>query len=183
MNKAKAIAIPVIILIIIFITGPYFIVEEGQLAVVIRFGKIVKWETEAGLKFKVPLVDKVRKYPKKIQSWDGESQNFPTRENRYIQVDITARWQILDPSLFYESMGTISRAHMRLDDIINASARRIISLNPLREIVRTSNLIDEPVESGREKLSEKILEYANQMTPEYGIKLIDVTISRIKYSN
>jgi membrane protease subunit HflC len=123
--------------------GPYFVLEEGELAVVTRFGKIIKSEDTAGLKFKVPVVDSVLKFPKKIQSWDGEAQRFPTEENQLIWVDITARWQITDPKLFYESLGTISQAHSRLDDVINSSARDIIAVNPLRESVRNSDLINE----------------------------------------
>lgn len=144
MKKAKVIGIVVVVLVIIFfMMGPYFILEEGELAVVTRFGKIIRSEDTAGLKFKMPVVDQVRKFPKKIQSWDGEAQRFPTEENQLIWVDITARWKITDPKLFYESLGTITQAHSRLDDVINSSARDIIAVNPLRESVRNSDLINE----------------------------------------
>lgn len=144
MKKAKVTGIVVVILVIIFfLMGPYFIVEEGEQAVVTRFGKIVKTETDAGLKFKVPIVDRVVKYPKKIQSWDGDAQRLPTKENQFIWVDITARWKITDPQLFYESVGTITQAHSRLDDVINSSVKEIIAKNSLREAVRTSNVINE----------------------------------------
>jgi membrane protease subunit HflC len=144
MKKGKIIGIIVAVLVVIFLMmGPYFVLEEGELAVVTRFGKIIKAEDTAGLKFKVPVVDSVLKFPKKIQSWDGEAQRFPTEENQLIWVDITARWQITDPKLFYESLGSITRAHSRLDDVINSSARDIIAVNPLRESVRNSDLINE----------------------------------------
>jgi membrane protease subunit HflC len=144
MKKAKVIGILIaVLLIIFFLMGPYYIVEEGELAVVTRFGKIVDWEADAGLKFKLPIVDKVSIYTKKIQSWDGEAQRFPTEENQLIWVDITARWRITDPKLFYESLGTIPQAHSRLDDVINSSARKVIADNQLREAVRNSNHINE----------------------------------------
>ena len=144
MKKMKITLIIVAVLVVIFfMMGPYYILEEGELAVVTRFGEIIKSESEAGLKLKMPIVDQVRKYPKKIQSWDGEAQRFPTEENQLIWVDITARWKITDQKLFYESLGTITQAHSRLDDVINSSARDIIAVNLLREAVRNSDLINE----------------------------------------
>ncbi|MCP5108497.1 MAG: protease modulator HflC [bacterium] len=144
MKKAKVIGIVVaVVVVIFFMMGPYFVLEEGEVAVVTRFGKIITSVDTAGLKFKMPVVDQVSKFPKKIQSWDGEAQRFPTEENQLIWVDITARWKITNPKLFYESLGSIPRAHSRLDDVINSSARDIIAVNPLRESVRNSNLINE----------------------------------------
>lgn len=144
MKRVKVTLIVVGVLVVIFfIMGPYFIVEEGELAVVTRFGKIIKTESEAGLKFKMPITDQVRKFPKKIQSWDGEAQRFPTEENQLIWVDITARWKITNPKLFYETLGTINQAQSRLDDVVNSSARDVIAVNPLREAVRNSDLINE----------------------------------------
>lgn len=81
--------------------------------------------------------------PQKIQSWDGQAQRFPTEENQLIWVDITARWKITNPKLFYESLGTIDQAQSRLDDVINSTARGVIAVNPLREAVRNSDMINE----------------------------------------
>jgi membrane protease subunit HflC len=144
MKNIKITGIIIAVLVIIFfMMGPYFVLDEGELAVVTRFGKIIRSVDTAGLAFKVPVVDQVSKFPKKIQSWDGEAQRFPTEENQLIWVDITARWKITDTKLFYESVGTITEAQSRLDDVINSSARDIIAVNPLRESVRNSDLINE----------------------------------------
>jgi membrane protease subunit HflC len=140
----KTLGIVLAVLIILFILlGPFFIVQEGEQAVVIRFGRIVKAENEAGLKFKMPIIDQVSKYPKKILSWDGDAQRIPTAENQFIWVDSTARWRITNLQLFYESVGTIAQAQSRLDDVIDSSVRKIISRNSLREAVRNSNIINE----------------------------------------
>ena len=144
MKNPKNILIGIIVLIILLlILSPYFIVDEGEQAVVIRFGKIVHISTDAGLKFKLPLVDKVLYYPKRIQSWDGDAQLYPTEENQYIWVDITARWRIQDPKRFYERLTEIDTAQARLDQLINSSARDVIANHSLREAVRNSNLINE----------------------------------------
>ncbi len=144
MKKSKVITIAIVVLAVIFLMmGPYFLLEEGELAVVTRFGKIITTENEAGLKFKMPVIDQVMKYTKKIQSWDGDAQRLPTEENQFILVDVTARWKITDSKLFYESVGSTPQAHSRLDDIINSSVRKVVARNSLRESVRTSNIINE----------------------------------------
>lgn len=218
MKNLKIIGIVVVVLIVlILLLGPFFIVQEGELAVVVRFGKIEKVVTDSGLKFKVPIVDRVVKYPKKIQSWDGDAELLPTEESQFIWVDTTARWKIIDLKLFYESVGTITQAHSRLDDVIDSGVRKIIARNSLREAVRNSNIIneierkdvfrtqaglDKPVDTsgieafstftdtqyeeitkGREQLSDVMLKEARQITPQYGIELIDIIIRQIKYSD
>ena len=140
----KTVIILVIIgvaLIIISLLGPYYILTEGEQAVVVQFGKIVRVETQAGLKYKVPFVENVVKYSKKVQSWDGDAQRIPTSENQFIWVDTTARWRISDPKKFYESVGSMTQAQGRMDDVIDSEVRKIISRNPLREAVRDSNVI------------------------------------------
>jgi membrane protease subunit HflC len=132
-----------IALLVVTLLGPYFILTEGEQAVVVQFGKIVRVETEAGLKGKVPFIENVVKYSKKVQSWDGSAQRLPTSENQFIWVDTTARWRITDPKKFYESVTSIPQAHARLDDIIDSEVRKIIARNPLREAVRNSNIISE----------------------------------------
>jgi membrane protease subunit HflC len=137
------IVIVVIAALLFFVLGPLFILDEGEQAVVVRFGRIVAVYTEAGLKVKMPMVDRVQHYSKKILSWDGEAQRLPTEENQFIWVDTTARWRIVDPKLFYESVGTITQAQSRLDDVIDSEVRKIISRNSLREAVRNSNVIND----------------------------------------
>lgn len=132
-----------IILLIGVAVGPFYILMEGEQAVVTRFGAIVDSNTEAGLKFKIPFVDTVVKYPKKILSWDGDAQRIPTAENQFIWVDATARWVIQDPVKFYESVTNIDQGFARLDDVIDSSVRTIVAENPLRESVRNSNYINE----------------------------------------
>lgn len=133
----------VIIFVLVLLLGPYFIVEEGEQAVVVRFGKIERVVTDAGFNLKIPMIDTARYFPKRIQPWDGDPQLFPTEENQYIWVDITARWKIKKPKLFYERLGTISQAHQWLDQVINSSARDIVASYPLREAVRNSDNINE----------------------------------------
>lgn len=144
-----------VILILLLAAGPFYILKEGEQAVLTRFGAIVDSNTEAGLKFKMPLVDTVVKYPKKLLSWDGDAQRIPTAENQFIWVDTTARWRINDPALFYESVTTLDNAFARMDDVIDSSVRTIIAENLLREAVRNSNYINILQSSKQEPLLDE----------------------------
>ncbi len=175
----KTVIILVIIgvaLIIISLLGPYYILQEGEQAVVVQFGKIVRAETHAGLKYKVPFVENVVKYTKKVQSWDGDAQRIPTSENQFIWVDTTARWRISDPKKFYESVGSITQAHGRMDDVIDSEVRKIISKNPLREAVRDSNVISEI------KRSNVLASVAGSAESTQALSNIS-TLAEIKYEN
>lgn len=142
MNKGIRVLIPlIVILVLVVVLRPFFILPEGQQAVVTRFGAIVKVHTEAGLKLKAPMIDQVTRYSTKILSWDGEPQRMPTSENQFIRVDTTARWRIIDPALFYQRVNIMDRAYARLDDVIESAVRNVISQYPLTESVRSTNII------------------------------------------
>jgi len=213
MKKFVTVLVIIIVLaILLFAAGPFYIVSEGEQAIVTRFGAIVDSSRDAGLKFKMPVVDQVVKYPKKILSWDGDAQRIPTQENQFIWVDTTARWQIVDPELFYESVTTINQAYGRLDDVIDSSVRTVIADNPLVEAVRNSNIINEiertgvveapedvetpnlseitftqavyaDISKGRIALSDIMLKNASEITPRFGIELTDIIIRQIRYSD
>ncbi len=134
-----------ILLVVLVILGPFYILSEGEQAVVTRFGAIVDVTTEPGLKFKLPVVDDVVRYSAKILSWDGDPSRVPTGdgENQFIFVDTTARWRIADPRVFYQRLNTLNAAFNRLDGIIDSAVRNVISANSLSEAVRSTNGIIE----------------------------------------
>lgn len=214
MKKLTTTLVILAVLLVIFVLlGPFFILNEGELAVVTRFGRIVNTHEAAGLKIKVPLVDTVVKYPKKIMSWDGDAQRIPTKENQFIWVDTTARWRITDPALFYQSVTSLPNAILRLNDVIDSTIRTVISENYLNEAVRNSNRINnmrveeqvqavesmedaeqlrnltrtevqqESIQIGREGLSQRMLTMASNFTSEFGIEVIDIVIRQIRYSD
>lgn len=202
-----------VLLIAVLVAGPFYTLNEGEQAVVVRLGQIVDVKQDAGLHIKSPFLDDVIKYPKKIMSWDGEKQRIPTKENQFIWVDTIARWKISDPKKFYESIGNLESAYARLGDVIDSAVRTIIAENWLRETVRNSNIIRESkgstesfevgsdqdagqlsaftrtdvtyeeVQKGRRKLAEEMLNLSRKLVPEYGIELIDVVPRQIKYSD
>ncbi|OQX28485.1 MAG: HflC protein [Spirochaeta sp. LUC14_002_19_P3] len=142
MNTILKTIFPVVIIAALLMTlRPFFIIPEGEQAVVTRFGRIVEVHTEAGLKLKLPAVDKVTRYSKKILSWDGDPQRMPTSENQYIWVDTTARWRIVDPTVFYQRVNVMDEAYARLDNVIESAVRTVVSQYPLTESVRSTNII------------------------------------------
>ncbi len=142
---SRILLVLIVVVVILVFLGPFYVLREGEQAVVIRFGEIVDVERQAGLKFKMPVVDNVVRYSARLLSWDGDARRMPTAENQFIWVDTTARWEIQDPELFYRSVTTMERAYSRLDDIIESAVRTVVSKNDLSEAVRDSNYINEIV--------------------------------------
>jgi len=201
MNKGITVLFGFIIFIGVLVSsGAIYTIDETQQVVVTQFGKpIGKPNTQAGLNIKIPFVQTANYFEKRILQWDGDPNQIPTREKRYIWVDTTARWRVKDALKFMQSVGTETSAQARLDDIIDAATRDVISNNNLAELVRNGNrlleessketeselqvgkTIVEKIQFGREALSRKILTIAAKTTPTYGIELIDMRIKRINY--
>ncbi|MDR1933283.1 MAG: protease modulator HflC [Spirochaetales bacterium] len=142
-NTSVVILVVFIVLMVLLLVGPFYTLDEGEQAVVIRFGEIIREETSAGLKIKIPFIDNVERYSKKILSWDGEPQRVQTKENQFIWVDVTARWRIVNPRRFYAAVTTVRSAVARLDDILDSVVRTTVADNYLREAVRNSNIIND----------------------------------------
>ena len=134
------IGVVIVILLALLISGAFYTVREWDQVVITQFGKpIGKPKTEAGLRFKIPFIQEIHRYEKRIMRWDGDPKEIPTRDKRFIYVDTTARWRIVDAQKFLEVLGTYTQAYAKLDDIIDAVLRDYVSANPLVELVRTTN--------------------------------------------
>lgn len=130
-----------VVIIGVVVAGPFYIINEGEQAVVVRFGQVVSYTRNAGLHVKVPFVDQVVRYQRRIMTWDGAAQFMPTLEQQFIFVDVTARWRIADPVLFYVAITTVDAGHLKLSEIIDSAVRTVVAENHLREMVRNSNHI------------------------------------------
>jgi len=175
----------------------FYILPEGKQAVVTQFGKPVGAPaTEAGLKFKTPFIQDVTFFEKKILIWDGEPNQIPTKDKTFIYIDVTARWRINDPLKFLKTVNNISRAQGVLDDVVDSAVRDLVNKNNLVELVRSSDWVksdnrsissvgqgeeEEAIIHGRDKISDMVHELASQITPKYGIDLLDVMIKRVNY--
>jgi len=193
-NIIRVISIILVAALLIVVWSGYYILPEGYQAVVTQFGKPVgQPETEAGLKFKIPFIQEVTYFDKKIQIWDGDPNQIPTNDKTYVFLDMTARWRIGDALKFLQAVKTMSRAQTILDDILDGTVRDMVNQNNLVEIIRSSDWspetmsggnpegAKEPVTLGRDKIAAMIHARASQITPQYGIELVDVMFKRVNY--
>lgn len=199
MNTKVIVSVIVGILALILLSSAVFIVDETEQVIVLQFGRPVGEPIkEAGLHFKVPFIQDVKSFEKRVLEWDGDENQIPTSDKKYIWVDTFGRWRIVDPLKFYQSVrGDEAAAQSRLDDIIESETRNFISENLLIEVVRNSSrelmtTLEEQggvgvagaiiqIEKGRQQITELIHKKAAEAMPEFGIELLDVRIKRINY--
>ncbi len=156
MNQNKAILTGVLGLILIFVLfSSCYVVYEGRQVVITQFGKPIRSVNEAGLHFKLPFIQDVRRIDLRILSWDGFPNQIPTKDKKYIEVDTTARWKIVDPLKFIQTVQNERGARSRLDAILDGITRDVISGNNLVEAVRNSNTILDLIEERRQEQEEK----------------------------
>ena len=201
MKTAFKVVVSVLALtILLVLAGTFYNLEEGQQAVIVQFGRPVGQPvTEAGLHFKLPFVQDVRRFEKRLLIWDGDPNQIPTKGREFIWVDTTARWRIADAKKFLESVATEAGARSRLDDIIDSVVRDQVSASELVELVRSASWVVPPgevleevpaemqeelkkgVTRGREEITRTVLAEARKIIPQYGIELVDVRIKRLDY--
>lgn len=184
----------------LLISSMAFTVDEAEQAFIVQFGQVQGDAiTEPGLHWKLPFIQDVRRFDKRLLAWDGDVEQIPTVGREFVLVDTTARWRIVDPRLFLESVQDERGAQTRLDDILDSAVRDRISSAKLEEIVRSSDWQIDPgkveeemanrddvdlalkPEKGREELEREIQAVASKQMPSYGIELVDVRIKRVNY--
>lgn len=189
---AQFFLIGLVLLSITVVYDGFFILEEGQQAMITQFGAPVGTpKTEAGFKLKLPFVQDVSYFEKKVQIWDGDPNQIPTNDKTYVYLDVTARWRITDALKFMQAVKTDARAKSLLDAIINGTVRDTVNKNNLIEIIRSSDWSpetmtnlkydDAPPKVGRDGISDLVLIAAAKVTPQYGIELLDVMFKRVNY--
>lgn len=189
---------PAVIILLTLMSGIFYIVDETKQVVITQFGKPVGSAiTAAGLHMKAPFIQQAHYFERRLLEWDGDPNQIPTKDKKYIWVDTTARWKIVDALKFLQSVGNELNANSRLNDIINSATRDAVTGNLLVEAVRDSNRILESkdlgedaivseealerIDIGRERLTRAILVKAKVLAPQYGIEILDVRIKRINY--
>ncbi len=173
----------------------FYTINEAEQVVITQFGDPVRTVTEAGLNFKLPFVQNVNRFEKRILKWDGDPNQIPTKDMRFIWVNTTARWRITDPLVFYRTVANIQGGLSRLDNILDSVVRDAVSSHLLAELVRGSDYKADAAEAfevdgreigvdemiGRETIIRDVLARASSSTPAYGIELVDIQIKRINY--
>ncbi len=206
MKRAALLGGLVVLLVsLVGLNSALYVVQETEQVVVTQFGKPVgEAVVTPGLKLKVPLLQEVNRFDRRFCEWDGERNQLPTRDKRFIFVDTYARWRISDPLLFFQRLRDERGAQSRLDDILDGETRNVIARHDLIEVVRTSTrdfAVDDEeqqvrvdvdgeeahaaddfkVANGREELAAEVLLAAQGRTADLGIEILDFKFKRINY--
>ena len=181
---------------LVVLAGAAYTVSETDQVIITQFGDPVGAPVTApGLHFKVPFIQRANFFDKRFLEWDGNPNQVPTRDKRFIWVDTYARWRIVDPLLFFQRLRDENGAQSRLDDILDGEMRNAVARYDLIELVRSTNrdpddvLIEseeeetilEMIQQGREQISREILARGSMRTADLGIELLDLRIKRINY--
>ena len=194
-----------ILVLLLGLSSSLYTINEGEQAIILKFGEPIsdKPIDEAGLHFKLPIMNSVHKFEKRILEWDGKPEEIPTKDNKYIFIDSFARWVISDPLKFYKSARNEMIAQSLLDDIIDGAVRNEITGKVMEEIIRFSNrefpevstdyLTAEaaqaekviPIPGARKEITNNILNSVSEKLVELdiGITVIDVQLKRIDYNS
>ncbi len=199
MSAKPIVAIVVALGVLIVLMSAVYQVYETEQVIITQFGRPVGDPViRPGLHIKIPFVQVANKFDKRFLEWDGDVNQVPTRDKRFITVDTYARWRISDPLLFFQRLRDERGAYTRLDDILDGETRNAVANHDLVEVVRTSNrdpadiqgelvegegavTILEEIEVGREAIALEILERASSRTADLGIEILDLRFKRINY--
>jgi membrane protease subunit HflC len=196
--KTSTVGIIIVGILVLFVLpSTVYTLDETEQAIITQFGRPVGGaKTTPGLHFKVPFIQDVHRFDKRWLAWDGDAKQITTKDKKFIWVDTYARWRISDPLKFFQSVRDERGAQSRLDDIIDGETRNAVANQDLIEIVRSSNREFEQtevleafeeqegpqqIEGGRDELTQVILRRSSEVTPNFGIELVDVQFKRINY--
>jgi membrane protease subunit HflC len=186
-----------VLLALIVMTDAIYVVSETNQVVITQFGEPIGGAVaKAGLHVKTPFIQKANYFEKRWLAWDGDPNQIPTKDKKFIWIDTYCRWRISDPLVFFQRVQDERGAQSRLDDVVDGETRNAVAKVNLIEIVRSTNrefelteesmLLDlteaqTKIELGRENIAKLILENASKITPEFGVELKDVRIKRVSY--
>lgn len=192
----KIVLVVVTIIAILIARDAFYEVDETEQVIITQFGAPIGDAVgEPGLKMKVPFIQKVNRFDKRFLEWDGDQNQVPTKDKKFIFVDSYARWQITDPLQFFRRLRDERGAQSRIDDILDGETRNAVASHDLVELVRTSNrepdleadiyeVIEDSLETisvGRSVIQDIVLEEANMRTEDLGIAILDFRFKRINY--
>ena len=196
-NTLMVVAGIVVLLGVLAAGGAFYIVGETQQAVIFQFGEPRGDPiTTPGLKLKLPFIQKATYFDNRFLEWDGDPNEVPTRDKRFIHVDTYARWRITNPLKYFQRLRNEQGAQSRLDDILDGETRNVIANHDLIEVVRSSNrefAVTELIagdaapesgaiiEQGRRQLAQEVLQAAQTRTEDLGIEILDFRFKRLNY--
>jgi modulator of FtsH protease HflC len=196
MSGKSTIQIVAVLFLLLLLFSSAYLVKETEQVIITQFGEPVGDPvSEPGLHFKLPLIQKTNYFDRRFLEWDGDPNQVPTKDKRFIWVDSYARWRISDPLKFFQRLRDERGAQSRLDDILDGETRNAVARHNLVEVVRSSNrdadvieagseeetAVLEIIEKGRRLIADEILKRAAERASDLGIELMDFRFKRINY--
>ncbi len=195
MSTKSILRIAAIIVVLLLMNSTTYVVNEAEQVIVTQFGSPVGQPVVTpGLHFKVPVIQKANYFDKRFLEWDGDPNQVPTKDKRFIWVDTYARWRISDPLKFFQRLRDERGAQSRLDDIVDGETRSAVARHDLVEVVRSTNreaaaqeigseeeTLLEKIQTGRQAITDEILKRASGRAADLGIELMDFRLKRINY--
>ena len=197
MNAIRLLFTGLLLLALFLLARSFYTLNETEQSIITQFGEPVGDAVqEAGLKFKLPWRE-VHRFDKRWLPWDGDANQIPTKDKKFIWVDTYARWRIEDPLQFFVSVTNEQQAQSRIDDIIDGQTRNAVASFDLIEIVRATDRefavtevllgmleqeVPTQIQSGRDEITRRILESSSVAVKTLGIELVDVQFKRINYT-
>ncbi|HMV16485.1 MAG TPA: protease modulator HflC [Zoogloea sp.] len=163
--------IGVLLFVVALMSMSLFSVDQRQYALVFQLGEVKGQLTEPGLHVKIPLIQNVRYFDRRILTMDSnEPERFITSEKKNVLVDLFVKWRIVDPKLYYISVGgDESRAKTRLEQTVNAGLREEFGKRTVHEVVSGE----------REKIMDEMRVKADQDARKIGVQIVDVRLKRV----
>lgn len=151
-----------------------FVVDERELVLKFRLGEIVRSDYDAGIYFKVPFINNIRKFDKRILTLDARPANYLTKEKKNVNVDFFVKWRISNVETYYKAMsaGNERVAAERLYTVVNDGLRDQFSKRTIQEVISGE----------REEIMNASTKAANEQVDKFGIKVVDVRVKRIDFS-
>ena len=167
--KKGTVIIIIIIALLILANLTLFIVDETKQAIVLQFGKPIRVIKEPGLNFKLPFIQNVIFFEDRLLVYDAAPTEIITKDKKTLIVDNYARWKIVDPLKFLQTVRDLNGAQARLDDIVYSELRVDLGLFNMSEIVSEK----------RESVMKRVTKISNEKANTYGIEIVDVRIKRV----
>ena len=167
--KARNIIIGATTLVVLFIlSSSYFYVDQRVQALVLQFGEPVRVIKEPGLQFKIPLIQNVEYFDKRLILFDNPVEEIISADRKRLIVDAFARYRITDPLRYYQSIRFESALSNRLGSILNDSLRQVLGRVPLQAVISDNRSI----------LLEEVAKLVFDAAKDFGLQIEDVRIRR-----
>ncbi len=171
MKKSTIVYGVIALFALIIMTDAFFTVDETEQVIVIQLGRYIRSVQEPGLHVKVPFIQSVTTYEKRLLRYDAPIAEFMTKDKKALVVDAYARFKIVDPRKFYETLKDMPRANARLDAIISSTLREAVASHYQSDIITEK----------REPIMEEVHKVTLKKGAEFGVEIVDVRIKRTDF--